>query len=373
MNMTLNLEKCYHFQMTKPKPLVSVLMPVFNTGKYTEDAIKSILNQSYTDFEFIIVDDGSTDNTAQIISGFQDPRIKVIQNEINLGLAASLNNGLALAQGKFIARMDGDDISFPDRFLKQVTYLNQNPKVGVVGAWYQWTDSEGNPGKIKRFPMDNGVIQWKLIVDAQPIAHPVVMMRAEALREINGYKDMRYSQDYDLFYRLSKNWEFHNLQEVLLLRREHEQRIGKSHTEEQMANTAQTRQEMIQELIGEKVPLKMIMDSFPPHSNGIDDLDLLSLVDRIYRKFSSQIRLFDSERKIIKYQVGHIFLGSKIKDPVNRLKYFVKGLSINLASIGDFVKMKVSEKSTPSWLNRFLRSIWRFVNKLSPGARKMII
>ena len=115
-------------------PAVSVLMPVYNVEKYIGEAIESILNQTFNDFEFIIIDDASTDNTVSVIEKFSDNRIKLIRNETNIKLAASLNKGLRIAQGKYIARMDGDDISLPHRFQKLYEFLENNPSVDICGS-----------------------------------------------------------------------------------------------------------------------------------------------------------------------------------------------------------------------------------------------
>ena len=115
-------------------PKLSVIMPAYNAEKYIGEAIESILNQTFTDFEFIIIDDGSSDHTADIIKGFHDERIRFIQNEKNSGVANTLNKGLELSQGEYIARMDADDISLPARFEKQVAFMEANPDVAVVGC-----------------------------------------------------------------------------------------------------------------------------------------------------------------------------------------------------------------------------------------------
>ena len=111
-------------------PLVSILMPVYNSEKYLREAIKSILNQTFTNFELIIINDGSTDNSLKIIKSFKDNRIKIIKNKGNLGLIKTLNKGIDLAQGKYIARMDADDIAMPKRLEKQIAFFNENPDYG---------------------------------------------------------------------------------------------------------------------------------------------------------------------------------------------------------------------------------------------------
>lgn len=349
--------------MTK-YPKISVLLPTYNSASFLSEAINSILMQSYSDFELLIINDCSTDVTPEIFADINDQRVRIIDNDQNLGLAASLNRGLALARGKFIARMDADDISMPDRFKKQVEFMEANPKVGVLGSWYQWMDTDGNPGKIVRFPTSNGVIQWQLIVDRQPLAHPVVMMRAEALRAINGYKDMRYSQDYDLFSRLAKDWELANLPVVLLLRREHPGRIGLSYKEEQIANTARTRQEMMLNLLEDEIPLELVRNAFPPNSNGVDDLPLLNLLERIYKRFFLIHPLSKSERKEIQHEVAVVFSSMVVKNGIKRARYFLKAICMAQGLLGDIVKKRILCTKLPVWLYKFLQGTWRLSRKI---------
>ena len=122
-------------QSNAPHPLVTVLMAVYNGEKYLREAIESILDQTYTNFEFLIINDGSSDRTEEIILSYNDKRIRYIKNEQNLKLIASLNKGLDLAKGEFIARMDADDISLPERLEKQINFLEKHPEIGLLGSW----------------------------------------------------------------------------------------------------------------------------------------------------------------------------------------------------------------------------------------------
>jgi len=124
-------------------PEVTVLMSVYNGEKYLREAIDSILNQTFTDFEFLIVNDGSTDRTAEILRSYDDPRIIIINNEKNIGLTKSLNIGLRMAKGEYIARMDADDVSMPERLQKQIELLNQKKNTGLVGTYYTIINEKG--------------------------------------------------------------------------------------------------------------------------------------------------------------------------------------------------------------------------------------
>jgi glycosyltransferase involved in cell wall biosynthesis len=206
-------------------PIISVLMPVYNGEKYLSEAIKSILNQTFTDFEFLFINDGSTDQSKIIIDSFHDPRIVYIENEQNNGLIYSLNLGISLAKGKYIARMDADDISLPKRLEKQVNYLEQHKDIGICGASAYRIDGNGNVlGKMGRI-RNPQVLQASLIFSS-PFIHPLMMIRTELIAD-NMY-DPRYKhvEDYELWTRLLIICKGINLNDYLLLYRWHDENIS---------------------------------------------------------------------------------------------------------------------------------------------------
>jgi len=151
-----------------PAPLVSVVMAVYNGEPYLQYALDSILGQTFRDFELIVIDDASTDRTDEILSGYDDPRIIIISNETNLGQTVSLNKGITIASGKYIARHDADDISHLDRFQSQVDFLNQNPRIGLLGTSYEIIDFSGQTIEIAILPTTNDelksiehLLSWK--------------------------------------------------------------------------------------------------------------------------------------------------------------------------------------------------------------------
>ncbi len=183
-------------------PRVSVISGAYNAaGCYSfEKSIESILNQTYTDFEFIICNDGSTDETASRLKEYaeRDPRVRIIENSENLGLAASLNRCIEAAEGEFIARHDCDDLAAPDRLEKQVKYLDEHPDISIVGTFAYLFDENGVWGE-SRFPVD---IEKKSFLFCSPHQHGSVVFRREALRRAGGYrvsKETRRTEDYDLF------------------------------------------------------------------------------------------------------------------------------------------------------------------------------
>lgn len=198
----------------KSIPLVSVVMAVFNAEDYLEEAIKSILNQTFTDFEFIIINDASTDHSLEIINSFHDRRISVLSNESNQGLANSLNRGFDAAKGEFIARMDADDISRPYRLTKQVEFMRSHPDVDICGSWAK---TFGFSEMLLRCPTGHEEIRCTMLF-SNPMAHPTVIIRNKRPNAdgIRYEKDRRRVEDYELWSRLSKSHKFENISEVLL-------------------------------------------------------------------------------------------------------------------------------------------------------------
>jgi glycosyltransferase involved in cell wall biosynthesis len=198
-------------------PAISVVMPVYNGEKYLREAIDSILSQTYTDFEFIILNDGSTDKTEEIILSYTDPRIVYVKNEDNLQIVKTLNKGIGIAKGKYIARMDADDISLPERFEKQFKFMEENPEVGVCGAWIE---TFGNQSLFWQYPVNHNEIRISLLFYSC-MGHPTVMIRND-FRDLLFY-DQNYNkaEDYELWQRLVRITKFHNLPFFLLKYRLH--------------------------------------------------------------------------------------------------------------------------------------------------------
>ena len=205
--------------------LVSVLMCVYNGDKYLAAAIDSILSQTYSNFEFVIIDDGSTDESYNVISTFIDPRIRLIKNEINKGLIASLNMGLLVAKGKLIARMDADDISYPQRLQTQIDFLASHPSIGVCGSWVNIIDSE----KVYKLPVSHNEIKVAMLND-NPMAHPSVMFDNDLFKEHSFSYNNDYigAEDYELWSRAIFKINFANIPIPLLGYRIHAAQVTKS-------------------------------------------------------------------------------------------------------------------------------------------------
>lgn len=189
-------------------PSISVIMCMHNGEKYLKEAIESILNQSYDTFEFIIINDASTDNSLQIAAGYRDPRIRIISNPEKRGIAASVNRGLALAQGKYIARMDADDISEKNRFFEQVAFLESNPSVGLCGSWM--TAFNENDTRLVTYPTMPDMIKTGLFIYC-PVGQPTVMGRREVFDTFRYNEDFFIAEDYDLWQRISEKYAIANI------------------------------------------------------------------------------------------------------------------------------------------------------------------
>jgi len=207
------------------KPLVTVLMPVFNAEDFLTESINSILNQTYDYFELLIINDGSTDRSLEIIEEFKDDRIKVVSLEKNSGIIYVLNLGLEIARGDYLARMDADDISLPERLEKQVDFLENNPNIGCLGTNFQWLDNYNQESWIKYFDSTN--INIALLFECT-ICHPTVMLRMEIIRchKLTYPTKYPHAEDYAFWMNMSQKVKLANLKEVLLIYRKHEKQIS---------------------------------------------------------------------------------------------------------------------------------------------------
>lgn len=207
------------------KPMISVVMPVYNAEKYVAEAIDSILNQTYNDFEFIIIDDCSTDNSFEILRDYshKDSRIKLFRNEVNLKLPKTLNFAILQSSGKYIARMDADDISKENRLKQQLTFMESYQYVGVSGTWFAEFSNNINDSICHKLPTLHNEIELQLKYFGNCIAHPTVMIRSDLFKTDNFYNDKSkviISEDYELWDRMLTNKvKFANIDEFLLFYR----------------------------------------------------------------------------------------------------------------------------------------------------------
>lgn len=200
------------------KPTITVLLTVYNAENYVGIAIESILKQSFTDFELIAVDDCSTDKSWDIVQQYmkQDSRVIAKRNEVNLGGCKTLNVGLKLAKGKYIARLDNDDWSYPNRLEKQFDFLEAHPDVGIVGGVMEIMNQHGEVTGKRKYNISDQEIRNKIFFYS-PFSHPLVMIRKSILDKVGSY-DPAYApaDDYELYFRIGNESQFANLPDVIM-------------------------------------------------------------------------------------------------------------------------------------------------------------
>lgn len=209
-------------------------MPNYNGQRFIKLAIESILSQTYSNFEFLIIDDGSTDGSIEIIKSFKDKRIKLVAHNENLGLTKRLNEGLSAIKTESVARMDTDDIAKPDRLLKQIEYMNAHPTTILLGCNYEKIDENGKKIWTSNFPIEHSQIS-KSIISKNPFSHSCFFFRRKEIAEVGSYdQNFKYSQDYELALKITAKYKTHNLPDVLMEDRFSSNSITEKHKTEQI-------------------------------------------------------------------------------------------------------------------------------------------
>lgn len=260
--------------MHPPAPSLSVAMSVYNGERFLAAAIDSVLAQTFTDFEFLILDDGSRDGTARILAdaAARDPRIRVIARE-NRGLVAALNTLLDEARAPLVARMDADDIALPERFARQIAFLDAHPEVGVLGTWTEDIDEAGQPYPLVApdHPIDHAAFLAAIEAGAPLLCHPAVIYRRDLVRAVGGYHPaFRHCEDLDLWLRLAGVTQIANLPERLIRYRHYAQQVSSRHTTEQQVNAVIARLAHAERMAGRPDPTEHLA-AMPP----IDAIDAL--------------------------------------------------------------------------------------------------
>lgn len=227
-------------------PPVSVLLPAYNAAKYVGEAIESILSQTYADFELIVVDDGSIDTTIQVVREFDDSRLRVLCNERNRGLVFSLNRAASVARGEFFARMDADDWSFPDRLSVQVDWMQHNPRLGVLGCFYETFDDQHERLGSVKLPITDAQVRYDLYSKHHCFCHPAVLMRRQALEQAGGYQSNWFpAEDRALWLRMLETWHGANVPRYLHRMRRHATSISSQNSKRQAELVVKTTSEAL--------------------------------------------------------------------------------------------------------------------------------
>ncbi len=310
--------------MSNSSPTISVIMSVYNGELYLAEAIESILHQTFTDFEFIIIDDGSTDKTKEIISSFSDRRIKVIENKKNIGLSTSLNKGASIARGKYLARMDADDISLPERLAIQTEFLEAHPEIGLVGCNANVIDEHGTVFRTFYMPQTNALIRWNMCFRT-PFIHPTVVIRKEFLEHVRGYDDsILYSQDRDLWQRLSSFTSFANLPDILFHYRNYATNVSHKYSKIQVNNSAISNHRMMIQMLNHDVPLDVCQNLRRNKFESSDKVvQAMRLIRLLYNRFMSEKSLSRNEIDTISMDTAKRLLNLVIKSQTGiRREYF---------------------------------------------------
>ena len=323
------------------EPVISVILPAYNSENYVRQSINSILEQTYLNFELIIINDGSTDSTSKIIKSIKDPRIIYFENKINQGLIYSLNFGINIARGAFIARMDADDVSLYNRLEKQINFLKDNKDIGVVGSAFQPIDLNNkllmNP--IYR-PVWPAAAEWFLLIGC-PLAHPSVMFRTNLARQIKGYdENFPHTEDYEFWTRMVRITKICSLREPLILYRVNNlNRISEKYYSIQNNLSNQIRIKYCTEHFGEEMTIeisRIIQGENLKSGNNKDKVDACILLNKTYQQIiNRQNILIEEFREITSlYNENVIKIIKSINDKeklyvypfnkFNRLKIFLR-------------------------------------------------
>lgn len=265
-------------------PKITVLMSVYNGERYLRKAIESTLNQTFKDFEFIIIDDASTDSTKNIILSYKDPRIRFVENKKNLGLTRSLNKGLKIAKGEYIARIDADDIPIKSWLEEKLDFMMKHPDVAVVGNWLKIIDREFGETYIVDYEHDSVIIKWKHLIKNQ-IAHSSSLFRKKVIEEVGCYNEKyRYTQDFDLWFRVSRKYKMTSIPKVLATIMRHNKCVSK------IPKTHRIQEQFVSEIIFSNVNYYI----------NLNQKDLKIFVNAVKRAKISSFKDLIKARKIYK-------------------------------------------------------------------------
>ncbi len=309
-------------------PTLSIIMPVYNAEAYLREAVESILAQSYTDYELIIVEDGSTDSSPEIIERFNDSRIRVLYNDGNKGIVYTRNLGMANACGRYIAPFDADDIAHPEKYAKQIQFLEENPEYGLLGTWAKLIDKNGKPLREK----------WK--VNAPPERIPAILLfrnyfvqssvviRRKAIPAKGYEKDLDAVEDYKMWTLIASNWKAWNYPEYLVKYRIHEQGVSIREEERITGKDDEIYQTLYKDLDINLSPDQCRLLHLIRKGNAINNIKTLKDIENfllLLLQRNKQLRIYDQTqlKKVVKNRWLKVCY--KTKMPLHkRLRVFLK-------------------------------------------------
>lgn len=286
-------------QSSDPNVPISVLMTAYNAAQTIAETITSVLNQTFPNFEFIIVNDGSTDNTEEIVAGYKDKRIRLLNNSNNMGIIDSANNGLEHCRGEYICRIDADDICHKDRFLHQYRFMERRPNCIVSGTHYRKIKNNKIAKSSSKhfFHVRDKKLRVEMLRNS-PLGNPTVMFRKRLITEFGLQYDPEYlyCEDYAFFCQAMKYGELHIINRPLVYYRQHSEQISTRYADQQCQNANRIRQALIIELVPDISPEELathlaLMTDMNPRS-GISDEAVLEWVNKVC-KINKEKRLYD--------------------------------------------------------------------------------
>lgn len=301
------------------RPLISVVMPVYNGERFIRAALESVLSQSVVDLEVLVVDDASTDDSVAMVEAFDDPRLTLHRNPRNLGPYETGNRGIALSRGAFVVRHDADDISLPERFAKQIHAFERDPDLVLVSSDFVNIDERGRPVVGRNASDRSGhadAMPFHLLFHNRIGAHSQVMMRGDVVRNRGGYPvEARYSQDHAMWLELAKVGKISVLPEVLLQYRVHASSISVEHTDQQRESSLRASALHLQAVLQRSMSIEevaLLRDFYTQNASDVD-ADSLSTIRRVVESIVSAypdyfgLELSDAGRTEIRDRMGASF------------------------------------------------------------------
>jgi glycosyltransferase involved in cell wall biosynthesis len=281
---------------------LTVIMPVYNAQKFLAEALNSILNQTYSDFILFVIDDGSTDASAEIIEYYKKLDSRIVSfSQNNKGLIKTLNQYFEAVETPYIARMDADDISLPQRFERQIAFLEKHKEIGIVGTGLKYmNETLTKTLEEANFPDSHAKILWKMLYTTG-VPHAPVMLRKEIFSKVGGYSEhAKYIEDYDFFHRAKQLTQFANIQETLYVYRKNEQSVSHKFSSEQADNHYKLSKKVIRTIIPKATDDFVSFLKYDHVNKNTDPKQIYSFLEILYQNFTKNYTLTKDDKRFIK-------------------------------------------------------------------------